>query len=178
MTKSIIRWGLICGAVMTLFMYVPQIFIFGDKPENFAASEVAGYVGMVAALLVIVLAINTHFKDAGPKTSIWQRLVLGLGVTLIAGIIFGLSNIIYTMWINPEFMDTYYNYYISNLPVQEGPEYEKAVEEVQAQWEMFSSPLMVFLVMAATVWMIGIVVSILASVGHWYLTRRNSTQNE
>ncbi|MGJ8528517.1 DUF4199 domain-containing protein [Maritalea sp.] len=175
MTNSIVRWGLICGAVMTVFMYVPQIFIFGDKIENFAAAEVAGYIGMVAALLVIVLAINSHFKGAGPTVSIWQRLMLGLGITLIAGIIFGLSNNIYTMWINPDFIDSYYDYYVSNLSVQEGPEYDKAVAEALAQREMFGSPFMIFLVMAATVWMIGIVVSILASVGHWYLTRRNST---
>ena len=47
------------------------------------------------------------------------------------------------------------------------------VREMEQQREMFVTPHMVFLVMAATVWMIGIVVSVIASIGHWFLTRRN-----
>lgn len=174
MINAILKWGLICGGVMTVFLYAPYFMFFQNGPVDYAMAEVAGYIGMVAALLVIVLAINTHFKEAAPDTSIWQRLKLGLGVTFIAGAIFGLTNNIYTFWVNPEFMEDYYAYYISQFPTQEGPEFEKAVAEAEAQKEMFASPIMQFLVMGATVWMIGIVVSILASIGHWYLTRRSA----
>jgi len=174
MVNSIIKWGLMCGGVMTLFLFVPYFLFFNDGPQNFVAAEIAGYVGMVAALLVIVLAINTHFKGADQSVTIWQRLVLGLGVTFIGGLIFGLANNVYSFWINPEFTDAYFDYYIAQLPTQEGPEYQKSVADLQAQREMFGSPFMSFLVMAATVWMIGIVISIVAGIGHWYFTRRNA----
>ncbi len=137
MINAIWKWGLICGGVMTLFLYAPYFMFFQNGPVDYAMAEVAGYVGMVAALLVIVLAINSHFKGAAPDIGIWQRLKLGLGVTFIAGAIFGLTNNIYTFWVNPEFMNDYYAYYISQFPVQEGAEFEKAVAEAEARWRCF-----------------------------------------
>lgn len=174
MINAIWKWGLICGGVMTVFLYAPYFLFFQNGAVDYAMAEVAGYIGMLGALLVIVLAINSHFKNATPDVSIWQRLKLGLGVTLIAGIIFGLTNNVYTFWVNPEFMDSYYAYYISQIPVQDGAAYDQAVADAEAQREMFSSPIMQFLLMGATVWMIGILVSILASIGHWFLTRRKA----
>jgi len=174
MISSILKWGVLSGSIMFVLLFAPYFFFFGNTPENFKIAEIFGYVGMVGALLIIVIAITRHFKNAGRDVTIWHRLQLGLGITFVAGVIFGIANNIYTLWLNPEFTDAYYDYYISQLPVQEGPEFDAAVAEAEGQREMFSSPLMSFLLMAATVWMIGIVVSLLASIGHWFFIRRTS----
>lgn len=173
MLRSIIKWGLIVGAVMTVLMYAPQILFFDQISGSYAVAELVGYIGMIASLLIIVVAINAHFKDAGAEVSIWSRVKLGLGVTLIAGLIFGFTNIVYTFWINPDFMDQYYNQMVADVIAQGGDDVGAKIAEMEQQREMFVTPHMVFLVMAATVWMIGIVVSVIASIGHWFLTRRN-----
>ena len=172
MFNSILKWGLIVGVAMTIVMYVPQILFFDNVSESYRLAEIVGYVGMVASLLIIVLAINTHFKDAGPDTSIWSRVALGLGITFIAGVIFGLTNIVYTFWINPEFMDQYYNQLVADINAAGGDDVASKIAELEAQRAIFVTPQMIFLVMAATVWMIGILVSLIAGGGHWYWARR------
>ena len=172
MLKSITKWGLVVGAVMTVVMYVPQLLLFDNIADSYALAEMVGYIGMIASLLIIVLAINAHFKDAGPDVSLWSRILLGLGITFIAGVIFGLTNIVYTFWINPEFMDQYYNQMVADITAQGGDDVDAKIAELESQRAMFVTPQMIFLVMAATVWMIGIVVSVLAGIGHWFMSRR------
>jgi len=174
MIRSIVKWGLIVGAAMTVVMYVPQMLLFDNVADSYAMAEIVGYVGMIASLLIIVLAINVQFRDAGAQVGIWPRMVLGLGVAFIAGIIFGFSNIVYTFWINPEFMDQYYDQMVANVVAQGGEDIETKLAELEMQRASFVTPQMIFLVMAATVWTIGIVISIIASIGHWYFTRRNT----
>lgn len=169
--QSIIKWGAIVGAAMTLFMLGSYIMVAGNQAQNMGMAEVAGYVGMIAALAIILFAMHQHFKERADKPSLWQRIIFGIGIAFTAGVIFAICDVVYTFMINPGFMDAYFQYYISNLPVQEGPEYERMVDEAMAQREMFAQPIMVFLVMAATVWMIGLVVSVLGGLGHYFWTK-------
>ncbi|MCF4097307.1 DUF4199 domain-containing protein [Maritalea mediterranea] len=173
--QSIIKWGVIVGAVMTLFMLGSYIVVAGNQAENMGMAEMAGYVGMIAALAIILFAMHQQFNARADKQSLWQRIIFGMGIAFVAGVIFAICDVIYTFMINPDFMDAYFQYYLSTLPVQEGPEYERMVEDAMAQREMFAQPVMVFLVMAATVWVIGLVVSVLGGLGHyfWTKTRQN-----
>jgi hypothetical protein len=71
--------------------------------------------------------------------------------------------------LNPGFMQSYYDYYLTTLPVQSGPEYDRLVAELESQRAMFASPVAIFFVMAATVWAAGIVISVLVALIHKYL---------
>lgn len=169
--QTIFKWGVIVGAVMTIFMFGSYFVVAGNQAQNMGIAEVTGYVGMIAALAIILFAMHKQFDERADKQSLWQRIIFGVGITVIAGTIFALCDVIYTFMINPGFMDAYFEYYLSTLPVQEGQEYERMVEEAMAQREMFAQPIMVFLVMAATVWMIGLVVSVLGGLGHYFWTK-------
>ncbi len=153
--QSVLKWGIISGALMTFLMLGSLLLVANNQAENMGIAELAGYAGMIAALAIILFAMHQRFRGRADRPSLWQRIIFGVGVAFVAGTIFAICDVIYTFMINPGFMDAYFQYYLTTLPVQEGPEYERLVEEAMMQREMYAQPFIVFLVMAATVWIIG-----------------------
>lgn len=161
MKKLILKWGAIIGGVMMAILLVEYMLYPELDPERFDSSETYGYAAIFASLLIMYLAMVELDKQSGDTpVTMWQRILLGSGAAIVAGAIFGAYNVFYTEVLNPEFMNIYYDYYISQLPVQSGPEFEQMVAELEAQKEMFQAPSTQFLVMAATVVMIGIPMSV------------------
>lgn len=174
--QSVLKWGGASGAVMTLFMLGSYMLVADNRVENMGIAEIAGYVAMIAALAIILFAMHQRFRVRTDHPSLWQRIIFGVGIAFVAGVIFAACDLIYTFVFNPDFMDAYFQYYLSNLPVQEGPEYDRLVEEAMAQREMYAQPVFVFLVMAATVWTIGLVISVLGGLGHYFWTKSKNKQ--
>ena len=145
-----------------------EVLLGGASSENYRTSEIFGYLTFVACLGMIYLGLNdaktTHI-------TIWQKVLLGLAISAVAGVMFGIYNVIYTTYINPEFMDQYYAHYISQLPVQSGPEFEAQVAALEADKEMFMHPLTQFLAMTATVIAVGIPESVILAVVHKRIAR-------
>ncbi len=167
MVKVSLKWGGISGAVMTTLLLISYFFFPENDPAYFSSAETYGYLSMVASLVVIYLALNdTSLYADGATPTLWQKILVGSAVSIVAGIIFGFYNLIYTSYMNPEFMDVYYNYHISQLPVQSGPEFERMVAELEAQKAMFMAPVTQFSVMTATVVMIGIPMSVVLAFVH------------
>ena len=167
MLKVSLKWGVASGAIMTVLLLISFFFFPENDPAYFSSAENYGYASMVASLAVIYLALNDKsLRTDTVVLTMWQRILIGCGVSLVAGLIFGFYNLIYTSYMNPEFMDVYYDYYISQLPVQSGPEFERMVAELEAQKSMFMAPVTQFSVMAATVVMIGIPMSIVLAFIH------------
>lgn len=163
MLKTALKWGGYSGGILIIIIALGEVIMGGSNPDNYAASQIFGYVTFVACLGMIYLGLN----EAGDSyNTIWKKVVLGLSISFVAGILFGVYNVIYTSYINPEFLDEYYAYYISQLPVQSGPEYDAQVATLEADKEMFMHPLTQFLAMSATVIAVGIPESILLAVIH------------
>ncbi len=162
MTKLIAKWGSIIGGVMVTVMLIEFAIVPNPEPEHFEFSETLGYATIVASLAIMFLAMNEQERLAGDvPVGMWQRILLGSGAAVVAGACFGLYNVIYSELLNPEFMDTYFAYSVSQLPVQSGPEFDRMSAELLEQKEMFKAPTTQFLVMASTVIMIGIPISVL-----------------
>jgi len=167
MLKASLKWGGISGGVMTVLLLISYFIFPMNDPAYFDSAENYGYASMIASLAVIYLALNDKSLRAdGTKLTTWQKILVGGGASVVAGIIFGFYNVIYTSYVNPEFLDAYYNYYISQLPVQSGAEYERMVAELESQKSMFRAPVTQFSVMAATVVMIGIPLSVVMAFIH------------
>lgn len=160
MGKVALKWGGVSGGIMTLLLIISYLLFPQNDPAYFSEAETYGYAAMVISLAVIYLAMAEYEAQAEAPVTLWQRILLGTLASLVAGAIFGLYNVVYSVWLNPEFLDSYYNYYISQLPEQSGPAFEAAVAELEAQKAMFMSPITQFLVMGATVVVIGIPMSI------------------
>ncbi|AKA35295.1 DUF4199 domain-containing protein [Flagellimonas lutaonensis] len=163
MKKTIIRYG-VYGALTICLLSLLGWFA-GDNLD-YSTKEVIGYASMVVSLSFVYFGIK-HFRDKqnGGKISFKKALTIGVLISVITALIFGILDIIYVEYLNPGFMDDYYNHSIeqmkSTLPTAE---YEAKVAELEAQKEMFMNPLFTFIVMGMTVFVIGFIISLVSAL--------------
>ncbi|PCI64747.1 MAG: hypothetical protein COB37_00180 [Kordiimonadales bacterium] len=173
MVKISFRWGLYAGGIMVAALLISNLLFPEPSAESYGLAEAFGYATIFASLGLIYLAMNEAQKrNVEGNLTLWQKIVLGVMVSAFAGVMFGIYNVVYTTYINPEFMESYYNHYISQIPVQSGPEYEAIVAQLEQDKAMFMHPVTQFGVMAATVLAAGIPVSVMLALVHsWRLKR-------
>ncbi|WP_044561405.1 DUF4199 domain-containing protein [Azospirillum sp. B4] len=90
MLRKILIYGLIAGLISGASMYVLTV----DLPAPIAMSYgmVLGYASMLIALSTIFLAVKRHRDaDLGGVIRFWPALLLGLGISVVAGVIYALA---------------------------------------------------------------------------------------
>ena len=174
MRKNIIKYGLISGSIV---VGIPTLagLIIGHGPETFKIGEIIGYSTMILSMLIIFLAANEYQKQNTQKNVGFKQIfAIGIGISFIAGAMFGVYNVIYVTYIAPEFMDQYYQYYTDNIKNSGAPaaEISQQIKQIESEKEMFMNPLVNFLVMFATVFVIGLIVSVISG----FFQRDKNTQ--
>lgn len=170
MKKTILRYSLYSGLFMILFFLVDSFFF---RDTNFDTREILGWIGIFLSTVFIYFGIR-HYRDRfnNGQLSFGKGLQLGLLILLAPAIVFGVFNVIYVE-LNPEFMDQYYNYQVSqiraSLPATEAT---AKIEEMEKQKEMFMSPAVQFGAMFLSVFAVGLVVTVISAL----LLRRNSAK--
>lgn len=165
MSKTVFKYSLWAGAVIVLFAII-NVFFIDIRPENFDTAEVVGYTSMVLSMLLIFLALNEYRQQQPDQTlSFKTGILVGLAISAIGGILFGIYNWLYVTFINPEFMDQYFSYYIDNIRNSSAPQaqIDSQIAQLQAEKDMFQSPVVQFLVMFFTEFFIGLIVTLLAA---------------
>ncbi len=163
MKNTVFRFG-IYGAITICILFLSGWFI--GKNLSFTTQEVIGYSSMVISLLFVFFGIK-HYRDKenNGAVSFKKALAIGVLISLFAAVAFGILDIIYIKYINPDFTAEYYGYMVeqmrSSLPEAE---FKVKLEELEAQKELFSSPLMNFLLMSATVLIIGFIISLISGL--------------
>jgi len=135
---------------------------------------VAGYVSMVVSLLFVFFGIK-HFRDHENEgiISFGKALVIGVLITLIASVAFGVLDVIYVKYMNPDFLMEYYDQAIETAKnTFSGEELTLKIKEINNEKELFSNPFISFLLMAVTVFMIGFIISLLSAL----ILQRKSTK--
>ena len=108
-----------------------------------------------------------HYRDMvnGGFLSFGEGMKVGVLIVLIPSLLFGIFDILYTEVINPGWMEQYYVNYESKLKATiPADKLESALKYLQAQKEIFSNPFLQFLLMALTVFIIGLIVTIISSL--------------
>ena len=163
MYKTVIRFGLyslLLAAVLFLLALVAGTAL------SYSAQETIGYLTMVVSLVFVFFGIR-HYRDKvnDGKVRFGKALLIGVLISIFAGIGFGIVDYIYTTAINPDFAQDYLNGMLAdmkeNLPADKF-EIEKAALEQQME-QYGDSGFMAFL-MFATVSMIGLVISIISAL--------------
>jgi hypothetical protein len=163
MKSTVYRYGLLSMLALVVFS---AIQLFALKNTSFEVQEASGYLAILVSMIFVFLGIR-HYRDrvnSGYMT-FGQGLKIGLLIVLIPSVAFGLFDILYTEVINPGWSEEYYSHYVEKVKASTSPEKLDAVlKQVQSQKELFSSPIMQFLIMAATVFIIGLIVAIISSL--------------
>ena len=162
MKNILIKYGGFASAVVVGFPVLTGLLV-GYGPDNFALSEVIGYTSIIVAMASVYFAMK-HYRDnenAG-AISFGQGMKIGLAISSVGGVAFALYNLVFVTWIMPDFNEQYYAYSSGNKVGT--PQFETGYAELmETQGFMFSklggSPLMF-----ATVFMIGLVISLISAM--------------
>lgn len=163
MKKTVLRYGLY-GALTICILFLASWFVIDDVNNKWG--EVIGYASMVISLSFVFFGIK-HFRDKenNGQISFKKALTIGVLISLITALAFGLLDVFYVEVINPEFMDQYYTNAVeelkNTLPTEE---FELKYKEMESQKEMFSNPIFTFAIMGMTVFVIGFIITLISSL--------------
>lgn len=163
MRSTIFRYGLY-GAAVVLILGIIQIIIFPTC--NYDTQEVIGYLTIFLAMIFVFPGIR-HYRDHihNGALSFGDGLKVGVLIILIPSAFFGLFDILYGKVINPSWASDYYKHYAEEIRKSTAPEkVQPALDKLQSQMEMFSNPVMQFIIMFGTVFLVGCIVTIISSL--------------
>ena len=84
---------------------------------------------------------------------------------MITALAFGVLDVIYIKYINPDFTEEYYTRSLAELEeTLPAAEFEIERVKMESQKELFMSPIMSFILMSMTVFVIGFIISLLSAM--------------
>lgn len=165
MKKTALRYGLY-SSVFMVGMFIIGFMIFMGPEKNYKGSEIFGYSSMVVSMVFVFFGIK-HFRDQlnGGMLSFGKGMKVGLLIVLIPSLAFGLFTVIYMTAINPDYTENYYNYQLSQMQANmNAAEFDAARTKMEQQRAMFANPAFSFIVMALTVFVIGVIATVISSL--------------
>ncbi len=113
MQKTILNYGLVAGALISILM-ATSTSMFKDGTD-FNDNMIFGIVIMLIALLVVFLAVYKFRKVDGGNYNYKRGLLVGLGVSFITSIIYVLTWEVVFNFYFPDFMEKYSAYCVKQL---------------------------------------------------------------
>jgi len=163
MKPTVFRYGLY-GVLVVLASGVIQYIIFPKC--SFETQEVIGYLTIFLSMIFVFFGMRQYRnKINNGVLSFGQGLKIGTLIVLIPSVFFGLFDIFYAKVLNPDWKTEYLAYYAEKIRKTTPPEkLQPALDKMNAQMEMFSSPVMEFILMFLTVFIVGFIVTIISSL--------------
>lgn len=163
MKKTVVKFGAY-GAITICVLFLISWFALDGL--SLSVQEVLGYVSIVLSLSFVYFGIKQYRdKENAGKVRFKDALIIGILISLITALVFGLLDVFYTEVLNPDFMADYYENAADNLRASlPADELEAQLARLEAEREQFSNPLMSFTFMALTVFIIGFIISLLSSL--------------
>lgn len=163
MKSTVIKFGTYSSIFLIILFSIS--FFFEDK-MSYETSEIFGYATIVLSLSFVYFGIK-NYRDTtnNGNVTFGKALKIGLLITLLTSLTFGLINVIYIEFINPDFTTEYYAHSVEKfrekLPAEE---FEAKFKEMETQKELFTNTFFNFLLMSVTVFVIGFIVSLLSAL--------------
>ena len=106
MNRIMLTYGAISGAVIALATFGSMALHEGEGAV--AEFEWLGYAIMIIALSVIFFAVKSYRDDRlGGAIRFWTAFRLGLGISIVAGVVYVLGWEIYYQTLGGDFMERY-----------------------------------------------------------------------
>ena len=166
LNSLIFRYGLYITAIIVGLPVLMYLFL-GPVDTSYEGAEVLGYLSIILSLVIFIfLGVRRFREDFNEgRLNFMQALKVGVLITIIPSVGFGLYNHVYSEWLDPDFTERYFQQNLDKLETQLSPaEFQLKKTELEGQKEMFSNPLLSFVVMFLTVFLIGLVVTILVGL--------------
>jgi hypothetical protein len=141
MTNIIFLFGTFAGLVVIGGM-LAVIAATGGQPEIEDHSLVLGYLIMFVALSMIFFGVKRYRdQELGGVIKFVPALLMGIGITVVAGVIYCLVWEVYMAATNYTFMDAYMTAYINEQKAAgvSGADLDKLVAEMTAMAERYNT---------------------------------------
>lgn len=166
MKKIVLRYGTYGILIILVFFIMTWITYGNSLNKDFAIQEVIGYAAIFIATIFVFFGLK-HYRDHenNGKLSFGEGIKLGLLIILFPAAAFALFDVLYVLFVAPDFLDTYYNYQLEEMrKTLPASTVELKRKEMESQKEMFSNPVVQFIVMFLTVFLIGVIVTVISSL--------------
>ncbi|UII77255.1 DUF4199 domain-containing protein [Flagellimonas sp. HMM57] len=163
MKKTVFKFGMY-GAVAISALFLTSWLALSDL--SFSTQEVLGYISIILSLCFVYFGIKSYRDtENNGKISFKKALIIGVLISLIVSIIFGILDVFYIKVINPDFTAEYYESSIETMKASlPKMEFEAKLAEMESQKALFANPLFSFAIMATTVFVIGFIISLISAL--------------
>jgi hypothetical protein len=163
MKKTVFRYGIISFAALCalgLINYLASI-----KIPNYNGA-IGGYISILLSSIFIYFGIKQfRDKENGGFVSYKQAFLVGILIVIFPSLANGLYNVIYVKFIDPGFIDKYYDLAIQNMKVQLPPDqFQVKLQSLESERTTFKNPYLQFIMMFLTVFFIGVIVTAISSL--------------
>lgn len=152
--------------VVAIVVGVPVLssLITGFGPESFGSGEIIGYSSMIVAMALIFFAVRNHRDKVNEGViSFGEGMKIGLSLSTVGGLAWGLYNFIFVTWIMPDFNEQYVAY-AEGLEIGT-PAFEAKYEALMnGSGSFMYSPIGGTILMFLTVFLIGFVISVISAL--------------
>lgn len=167
MKRIVIIYGLIAGAVVSLFMSTTMLLAANDEKINTGPSSmIVGYLGMLISFALIFVAVKSYRdKQNNGIISFGKALSIGLLISLIASTLYVITwAIVYNNFL-PDYMDKYCAAMIKEARSSlSGAALQAKIDEINDAKEMYATPGGFVLYTYAEILPVGILVSLIAAL--------------
>ena len=114
MTKIVLIFGLISGAIAGFLMWILMSFV-GSGSVDFDSGMIWGYSTMVIALSMVFFGIKSYRDNNGGNISFVKGLQVGILISLISALCYAVSWELYYPSVGDEFMQKYTAYTLDSM---------------------------------------------------------------
>lgn len=166
--NTTVRLGLIAALLLCVTMFAPY-FIFGPRTELMKIGEVVGYTSMLLCLTATWFAMRREQARRGPLR-FGQAFGVGVGVSAVAAVLFGLATWGFYAFAGDALPEALLAYYADQIRAGgAAPDaMARQLQELESMRGFFFNRPLQGAVMAATVFVIGVIESL---PGAWLVTR-------
>lgn len=164
MKSTVFRYSVY--AIIAILAFSALHFFVIMPRASHSSAEFFGYLTMTLAMVFIFFGIK-HYRDRVNNGSLrfGEGLKVGLLIALGPAVFFSLFDMLYVLVLNPDWQDQYYSAYVERVKAGTPPgELAAKLKKLEKEKEFFSQPMMLFVVMFVTVFVIGAIVSIISAL--------------
>ena len=162
MKKLILTYGLTAGTIILVML----LFTFSGSTLDFKHSEILGYTTMIIAFSTIFFAIKSH-RDKNLEGSIQfgKAFKIGLGITLVATVIYIVSWMIMSNTIAKDFMTEYFQHSMEQLKASDLSETQinEKIAEMERFKELYKNPIVKIGMTFLEIFPVGFIVSLISA---------------
>jgi len=164
MTKIVLIFGLISGAIAGFLMWILMTFV-GSGSVDFDSGMIWGYATMIIALSMVFFGIKSYRDNNGGRITFLKALQVGILISLISAVCYAASWEIYYPSVGDQFMQKYTAFYLDKMK-KEGKsdaEIEKARVESEQFMEQYKNFFVRFAFSLMEILPVGVIVTLISA---------------